>query len=61
MVSALFSSWRILTVSMLTGVLTTSVEFFKLYHSAALEAFRRTLPGILLLKRLFSAWDRRAR
>jgi hypothetical protein len=57
MVSTLLPSWRIPTVSMLTGVLTASVEFFKLYHSPALETFRRTLPGILLLGRIFSAWD----
>jgi hypothetical protein len=28
-----------------------------LYHSPELDAFRLTLPGILLLGRFFSAWD----
>lgn len=56
-VSSLLSSWRIPTVSLITGVLATSVEFFKLYRSPFLDAFRRTLPGVLLLGRIFSAWD----
>ena len=38
-------------------MLTTAVEFAKLYHSPALDAFRLTLPGILLLGRFFSVWD----
>ena len=56
-VSALLPSWRFLAVALLTGVLTTAVEFFKLYHSPALDAFRHTLLGILLLGRFFSVWD----
>ena len=32
-------------------------EFFKLFHAPALDAFRLTLPGILLLGRIFSVWD----
>ena len=35
----------------------TAVEFFKLYHSPALDHFRTTIPGILLLGRYFSVWD----
>jgi hypothetical protein len=34
-----------------------SVELFKLYHTPALDAFRLTLPGKLLLGRVFSLWD----
>jgi beta-N-acetylhexosaminidase len=34
-----------------------SVEAFRLYHAPALDAFRLTLPGALLLGRIFSAWN----
>jgi hypothetical protein len=42
---------------LITASLTTAVEFYKLHHSPALDAFRLTIPGILLLGRVFSAWD----
>jgi hypothetical protein len=41
----------------LAGVLATAVEFAKLYHSSMVDAFRLTLPGIVLLGRYFSVWD----
>jgi hypothetical protein len=56
-VSTLLPSRRLLTVVLLTGTLATAVEFVKLYHSPILDAFRLTLPGIVLLGRFFSAWD----
>jgi hypothetical protein len=56
-VSALFPCWRISAVALLAGMLAAAVEFFKLYHSPATDAFRHTLPGILLLGRIFSPWD----
>jgi hypothetical protein len=56
-VSALLPSWRILAGVLLAGVLATAVEFLKLYHSSRLDAFRLTLPGIVLLGRYFSVWD----
>ena len=56
-VSTLLPSLRLCAVALLTAGITTAVEFFKLYHSPALDAFRLTLPGILLLGRFFSAWD----
>jgi carbon starvation protein CstA len=56
-ISALLPSWRFLPVALLAGTLATAVEFFKLYHSPALDAFRLTLPGVLLLGRYFSVWD----
>lgn len=34
-----------------------AIEFFKLYRSPVLDAFRRTLAGTLLLGRYFSWWD----
>jgi len=56
-VSTLLPSWRLPAVALLTGVLATAVEFVKLYHSPGLDAFRLTLPGVLLLGRFFSVWD----
>lgn len=56
-VSTLLPSLRLCAVALLTAGITTAVEFFKLYHSPALDAFRLTLPGILLLGRFFSASD----
>jgi hypothetical protein len=56
-VSALLSSFRLFAAALLTGGITTAVEFFKLYHSPVLDTFRLTLPGVLLLGRFFSAWD----
>jgi hypothetical protein len=56
-VSALLPSLRLLVIAIISAALTTAVEFFKLHHSPAIDAFRLTIPGILLLGRVFSAWD----
>lgn len=56
-VSALLPSLRLLIVALISAALTTAVEFFKLHHSPAIDAFRLTIPGILLLGRVFSTWD----
>ena len=56
-VSTLLPSVRLCSVALLTAGITTAVEFFKLFHAPALDAFRLTIPGILLLGRFFSAWD----
>ena len=57
LVSALLPRWKLVPVVFLTGVIETGVEFFKLYDSPAMDAFRLTLPGIILLGRFFSVWD----
>jgi len=56
-ISALLPSWRLLTLALVAGTFATAVEFFKLCHSPTLDAFRLTLPGVLLLGRFFSVWD----
>lgn len=56
-VSTLLPSWRLTIVVLIAGIVAMAVEFFKLYHSPALDEFRLTLPGILLLGRIFSIWD----
>jgi carbon starvation protein CstA len=57
LVTTLLPRWRILPAAALTLLLTTAVECLKLYHSAALDAFRLTLPGIILLGRYFALHD----
>jgi hypothetical protein len=57
LLSTLLPSKRLSIVTVLAGTLATSVEFLKLLHHPALDAFRMTLPGILLLGRFFSWWD----
>jgi hypothetical protein len=56
-VSTVMGPWRVATVALIAGLIATAVEFFKLYRSPGMDAFRLTLPGILMLGRYFSAWD----
>jgi Protein of unknown function (DUF2809) len=55
--STLLPFYRPLTVALISATVAAAVEFFKLYHSPVLDAFRLTLPGILLLGKYFSVWD----
>jgi hypothetical protein len=57
LVSALLPRARIPAATALAAALATAVECFKLYNPPSVDAFRRTLPGILLLGRYFSVWD----
>ncbi len=57
LLSTAFPSRPILPVALAAIALATAVEFFKLLHTPTLDAFRLTLPGILLLGRLFSFAD----
>jgi hypothetical protein len=56
-VSAALSRWRLPVVGLVAGAVATAVEFFKLYHSPGMDAFRLTLPGMFLLGRFFSVRD----
>jgi hypothetical protein len=56
-VSTLAPRLRVDAAVLLSGLIATAVEFFKLYRSPGVDAFRLTLPGILLLGRYFSGWD----
>src|SRR5580704_2519243 len=56
-VSTLLPRGRMVALVLLSGAIATAVEFFKLYHSTAMDAFRLTLPGIVLLGKYFSVWD----
>ncbi len=50
-------AWQPVGLMLLAGVIASAVEFLKLYRTLWLDAFRLTLPGILLLGRYFSGWD----
>jgi uncharacterized membrane protein len=56
-VSTALARWRLPVVGMIAGAIATAVEFFKLYHSPGMDAFRLTLPGMILLGRYFSVRD----
>lgn len=46
--------FRIAAVALIVAV---AVEFFRLWHTPALDAFRLTTAGALLLGRVFSPWN----
>jgi len=56
-VSTLVPGWRRTNAVLMSGALATGVELFKLYRSPGMDAFRLTLPGMLLLGRYFSVRD----
>jgi hypothetical protein len=46
-----------LSVALISAAIAVGVELFRLIHAPWLDAFRLTLPGALLLGRIFSAWN----
>jgi hypothetical protein len=46
-----------LNVALISAVIAVGVELFRLVHAPWLDAFRLTLPGALLLGRIFSPWN----
>jgi hypothetical protein len=44
-------------IALISAAIAIAVELFRLVHTPALDAFRLTLAGALLLGRIFSAWD----
>jgi Protein of unknown function (DUF2809) len=47
----------LLSVVLISAVIAVGVELFRLVHAPWLDAFRLTLPGALLLGRIFSPWN----
>jgi Protein of unknown function (DUF2809) len=45
------------TLALTAALISTLVEFQRLYHTPALDSFRHSLPGILLLGNYFSLRD----
>lgn len=56
-IMAIRPRWPPTRSALVSSVVALSVELFKLHHAPALDAFRLTLPGKLLLGRVFSSWD----
>jgi hypothetical protein len=46
-----------LSIALMAAIIGVCVELFRLVHTPWLDAFRLTLPGALLLGRIFSVWD----
>ena len=46
-----------LNVALIASAIAVCVELFRLVHTPWLDAFRLTLPGVLLLGRIFSLWN----
>ena len=44
-------------IAMIAATIAVGVELFRLVHTPALDAFRLTLTGALLLGRIFSPWN----
>ena len=55
--STLRPSWPSTWNVAISGVLGTAVEFLKLYDPPWLDTVRRTLPGIIILGRIFNWRD----
>lgn len=56
-VSSVRSLWLLTRGALVSCAIALCVELFKLCHAPMLDAFRLTLPGKLLLGRVFSLWD----
>jgi hypothetical protein len=46
-----------LSVVLISAVIAVGVELFRLVHAPWLDTFRLTLPGALVLGRIFSLWN----
>jgi hypothetical protein len=57
LVGALLPALSLRPAALFAAAIATAVECFKLVHTPALDAFRLTLPGMLLLGRFFSWQD----
>jgi hypothetical protein len=56
-VSTIHPRWPLFHSSLASAIVASSVELFKLHHTPWLDGFRMTLPGKLLLGRVFSGWN----
>lgn len=62
MVSFIISAFRYDTqrswpTPAIAAAIALAAELFRLYHAPSLDAFRATLPGALLLGRIFNPWN----
>lgn len=57
LVAAMLPARRTRTILVVAGTIALLVELSRLVHTPALDAFRLTLAGALLLGRIFSPWN----
>ena len=57
LVTTLLPAAGITASAIVAACIATAIEFFKLYRSPAVDVFRATLAGMLLLGRYFTAKD----
>jgi hypothetical protein len=55
--SSALPATRVPASALIAGCVATAVECFKLYHAPALDDFRHTVAGAVLLGRIFSFAD----
>jgi hypothetical protein len=55
--STALATARLPVAAAISGLIATGIECIKLYHAPWLDAFRLTLPGVILLGRYFSLRD----
>jgi hypothetical protein len=56
-VAMVAQGWSRRSIALMAAMIAVGVESFRLVHTPWLDAFRLTLPGALLLGRIFSPWD----
>ncbi|WP_267555473.1 DUF2809 domain-containing protein [Rhizobium rhizogenes] len=57
LLAALFVTHRPSRIAAAALIVAVAVEFFRLWHTPAMDAFRLTTAGALLLGRVFSLWN----
>ncbi|PST63368.1 DUF2809 domain-containing protein [Rhizobium sp. SEMIA4064] len=57
LLATIFVSTRRFRVASAAAIVAVFVELFRLWHTPALDAFRLTTAGALLLGRVFSPWN----
>ena len=55
--ACLMPKQSVVRTAIAAALVTTGTEFSQLWHTVALDAFRRTTIGVLLIGRFFSWWD----
>lgn len=57
LVAAVIPVRRVMTMALVALLMATAVEMSRLFHAPALDTFRLTTAGALLLGRVFSLWN----
>ncbi|MGG6897958.1 DUF2809 domain-containing protein [Rhizobium sp. BR 315] len=57
LLATIFVTGRPFRIASIALIVAVAVEFFRLWHTPALDTFRLTTAGALLLGRVFSLWN----